>query len=111
MVKMLFRLISWLLWSFLLTHTAIAAPPNIVLILADDLGFTDTAPYGSEISTPHISKLADEGLLFTNYHTAASCAPTRSMLLTGVTVTATVSPTYPRRFPLLRQRTRITRGH
>lgn len=61
-----------------------AAPPNIVLILADDLGFSDTAPYGSEIATPAISALAAEGVQFTNYHTAASCAPTRGMLLTGV---------------------------
>ncbi len=58
--------------------------PNIVLILADDLGFSDTAPYGSEIATPSISELARQGLRFTNYHTAASCAPTRAMLLTGV---------------------------
>ncbi len=78
MVKLFFRLISCLLWSFLLTNNAFAASPNIVLILADDLGFTDTAPYGSEIQTPNISKLADEGLLFTNYHTAATCAPTRT---------------------------------
>ena len=58
--------------------------PNIVLILADDLGFTDSAPYGSEISTPALSELADNGIKFTNYHTAANCAPTRAMLLTGV---------------------------
>ncbi len=58
--------------------------PNIVLILADDLGFTDSAPYGSEISTPALSELADNGIKFTNYHTAANCAPTRAMFLTGV---------------------------
>ena len=58
--------------------------PNIVLILADDLGFTDISPFGSEISTPNIAKLASEGLSFTNYHTAGSCAPARAMLLTGV---------------------------
>lgn len=61
-----------------------AQQPNIVLILADDLGFTDIAPYGSEISTPSLTALANEGLRFTNYHTAASCAPARAMLLTGV---------------------------
>jgi arylsulfatase A-like enzyme len=61
-----------------------AAQPNIVLILADDLGFTDSAPYGGEISTPALSELADNGIKFTNYHTAASCAPSRAMLLTGV---------------------------
>ena len=59
-------------------------PPNIVLILADDLGFSDIAPYGSEISTPSLSALAAVGVSFTNYHTAANCAPARAMLLTGV---------------------------
>ena len=58
--------------------------PNIVLILADDLGYTDISPFGSEISTPNIARLAAEGLSFTNYHTAGSCAPARAMLLTGV---------------------------
>ena len=61
-----------------------AQQPNIVLILADDLGFTDIAPYGSEIRTPTLTALANEGIRFTNYHTAASCAPSRAMLLTGV---------------------------
>lgn len=61
-----------------------AEQPNIVLILADDLGFTDIAPYGSEISTPSLAALANEGIRFTNFHTAASCAPSRAMLLTGV---------------------------
>ena len=84
MLKILFRFIFCSILSFLLTNTAIAKPANIVLILADDLGFSDTAPYGSEIPTPTISRLADEGLVFTNYHTAASCAPTRGMLMTGV---------------------------
>jgi arylsulfatase/uncharacterized sulfatase len=58
--------------------------PNIVFILADDLGYTDIAPYGSEVNTPNLSALADQGLSFTNYHTAANCAPARAMLLTGV---------------------------
>ncbi|MEP0391885.1 MAG: arylsulfatase [Erythrobacter sp.] len=58
--------------------------PNIVFILADDLGYSDLAPYGSEISTPNLSVLADQGLVFTNYHTGPNCAPSRAMLLTGV---------------------------
>ena len=66
------------------TGSVHAASPNIVLILADDLGFTDTQPYGSEIETPNISRLANEGVIFTNYHTGASCAPSRAMLMTGV---------------------------
>ena len=60
------------------------SPPNVVLILADDLGFSDIAPYGSEINTPNLSALAASGVSFTNYHTAANCAPARAMLLTGV---------------------------
>lgn len=58
--------------------------PNIVFILADDLGFSDIAPYGSEVSTPTLSALANNGIRFTNFHTAANCAPARAMLLTGV---------------------------
>ncbi|NCZ63674.1 MAG: arylsulfatase, partial [Cellvibrionales bacterium] len=58
--------------------------PNIVLILADDLGFTDLGSYGSEIRTPTLDKLAAEGVRFSNFHTAANCAPARAMLLTGV---------------------------
>ena len=76
-----------------------AKPPNIVLILADDLGFYGYAPYGSEIPTPNISKLADEGLLFTNYHTAANCSPTRAMLLTGVDSHRNGVPNIPEAIP------------
>lgn len=64
--------------------TAVIQRPNIVFILADDLGFTDIAPYGSEVSTPTLSALAEQGVRFTNYHSAANCAPARAMLLTGV---------------------------
>ena len=58
--------------------------PNIVFLLADDLGYTDIAPYGSEVNTPTLQALADTGIRFSNYHTAANCAPARAMLLTGV---------------------------
>ncbi|MFB1034184.1 MAG: sulfatase-like hydrolase/transferase, partial [Sinobacterium sp.] len=58
--------------------------PNIVVILADDLGYSDIASYGSEINTPNLDQLAQQGLRFSNYYTSASCAPTRAMLLTGV---------------------------
>ena len=61
-----------------------AEQPNIIVILADDLGYSDIEPYGSEIQTPNLNQLAQEGLRFSNYHTTASCAPTRAMLLTGV---------------------------
>lgn len=58
--------------------------PNIVFILADDLGYTDIAPYGSEVNTPTLSALAERGVRFANYHSAANCAPARAMLLTGI---------------------------
>ena len=73
--------------------------PNIVFILADDLGFTDTAPYGSEINTPTISALASKGLRFSNYHTAGSCAPSRAMLLTGVDSHRAGVPNIPEMLP------------
>ena len=98
-VKLFLRFILCFAWSFLPINAAYAKPPNIVLILADDLGFTDTAPYGSEIATPSISRLADDGLVFTNYHTAASCAPTRGMLLTGVDSHRNGVPNIPEAIP------------
>jgi len=61
-----------------------ASRPNIVFILADDLGYTDIAPFGGEVRTPTLSALAEQGVRFANYHTAANCAPARAMLLTGV---------------------------
>lgn len=60
------------------------ARPNIVVLVADDWGFSDVGAFGSEISTPHIDALAREGMRFSNFHVAASCSPTRSMLLTGI---------------------------
>ena len=58
--------------------------PNIVLIVADDLGFSDLGAYGGEIRTPHLDALAANGVVLTNYHTAPTCGPTRAMLMTGV---------------------------
>jgi arylsulfatase A-like enzyme len=57
--------------------------PNLLLIVADDLGYADLGAYGGDIRTPNIDALAAGGLLFTGFHTAASCAPTRAMLLSG----------------------------
>ncbi len=58
--------------------------PNILFIVADDLGFADISRLGSEIQTPNIDAIADNGILFTRFYAASMCAPTRSMLLTGV---------------------------
>lgn len=57
--------------------------PNILLLVADDLGYADLGVYGSDIETPNIDALADRGLLFTQFHAAPLCAPTRAMLLSG----------------------------
>ncbi|WP_227937412.1 arylsulfatase [Alkalihalobacillus deserti] len=57
--------------------------PNIVVIMLDDLGFAQLGCYGSDISTPNIDKLAENGLRYNNFHTTAMCSPTRASLLTG----------------------------
>jgi arylsulfatase len=58
-------------------------PPNVLLILVDDLGFSDLGCYGGEIKTPHLDKLASDGLRFTQFNNCARCWPTRAALLTG----------------------------
>jgi arylsulfatase A-like enzyme len=58
--------------------------PNIVIILADDLGFADMGSFGGEIKTPSLDSLAKDGVRFTDFYTQATCSPTRSILLTGV---------------------------
>src|SRR5438093_11794426 len=58
-------------------------PPNIVIILADDLGFSDVGCYGGEIQTPNIDKLASNGLRFTQFYNTARCWPSRASILTG----------------------------
>lgn len=57
--------------------------PNILLLVADDLGYADLGSYGSDIRTPNLDALASEGLRFSRFHTAPLCAPTRAMLLSG----------------------------
>lgn len=66
------------------TAQAKASRPNIIIILADDLAYSDIGPYGGEISTPNLGALAAKGVTFTNFRTAPMCSPSRAMLLTGV---------------------------
>ena len=61
-----------------------AARPNVVVILADDLGWSDLGAYGGEIETPHLDALARGGVRFTQFYNTARCCPTRAALLTGV---------------------------
>ncbi|TWT51875.1 Arylsulfatase [Thalassoglobus neptunius] len=58
--------------------------PNIILIMSDDMGFSDIQPYGGEIQTPNLQQLADGGLRFTQFYNTARCCPTRASLLTGL---------------------------
>lgn len=82
--------------------TAPGKAPNIIVMLVDDLGFSDLGPFGSEIETPHIDQIADDGWVFTNYRTAPMCSPARAALLTGINphragfgFVAHVDPGYP----------------
>lgn len=58
--------------------------PNFVIIMADDLGFSDIGCYGAEIKTPNLDKLASKGVKFTQFYNAARCCPSRASLLTGM---------------------------
>lgn len=58
--------------------------PNILLIMADDMGYSDLGSFGSEINTPNLDRLAQEGIIFTQFYNAARCCPMRASLLTGL---------------------------
>jgi arylsulfatase A-like enzyme len=58
--------------------------PNILLIVADDMGYSDIGPFGGEIATPALDSLAEQGLQLTNFHVLPTCSPSRSVLLSGV---------------------------
>ena len=58
--------------------------PNIVFILVDDMGFSDIGCYGGEVNTPHLDRLAENGLRFANMYNTSKCFPSRACLLTGV---------------------------
>src|SRR3954464_10129171 len=60
------------------------ARPNIILILADDMGYSDIGCFGSEIATPNIDRLSAQGVRMTQFYNGARCCPTRASLLTGL---------------------------
>ena len=80
------RLLTLALLSFvcIASFTVAAGKPNIIVILADDMGFSDLGCYGSEIPTPNLDALAANGLRFTQFYNTARCCPTRAALLTGL---------------------------
>ncbi|MGM9452262.1 sulfatase-like hydrolase/transferase [Legionella bozemanae] len=61
-----------------------AKKSNFLLIVVDDMGYSDCKPFGGEIHTPKLVMLSEEGVRFRNFYTSSLCAPTRSLLLTGV---------------------------
>lgn len=82
--------------------TAPKGAPNVVIVIADDLGYSDLGCYGSEIPTPNIDKLASRGLRYTNFHVTPLCSPTRAALMTGrnshaagIGMVANVDPGFP----------------
>ena len=70
--------------DFRMDPNARADAPNIIVILADDLGYADISPYGAEIRTPNIQQLADTGVRYNHFTVTAMCSPTRAALLTGL---------------------------
>lgn len=84
-MRAMIRLCVSLAATFLVALPAAAAPkPNIVVILVDDMGFSDLGCYGSEIPTPNLDRLAAGGLRFTQFYNTGRCCPTRASLLTGL---------------------------
>ncbi len=73
-----------LFFALVTSGVAQAAPPNVLLIVADDMGYSDIGPFGGEIATPTLDTLAQEGLRLANFHVLASCSPSRSVLLSGM---------------------------
>ena len=63
---------------------SVAQRPNIVVILVDDMGFSDIGCYGAEIQTPNLDRLAENGMRFSQMYNCARCCPTRASLLTGL---------------------------
>ncbi|MCK5715235.1 MAG: sulfatase-like hydrolase/transferase, partial [Nitrosomonadaceae bacterium] len=86
MSKLIIRLFVLFCLFYLVLGVAHAKEtrPNILIIVADDMGYSDWGAFGGEIKTPNLDKLAGKGLRITQFYTAPTCSPTRSMLMTGI---------------------------
>jgi arylsulfatase A-like enzyme len=86
MVKTMWAICCVLLLAIGTAYAAEAKPtrPNVLLILADDVGFSDIGCYGGEIKTPNLDALAANGLRFTQFYNGSRCCPSRASLLTGL---------------------------
>ncbi len=82
-LKLLIVPLTLLLAVFAFPGVSLAQQPNILLIVADDLGYSDLGSFGGEIRTPVLDQLAEEGVRFSNFHVLPTCSPTRAALLSG----------------------------
>jgi arylsulfatase A-like enzyme len=81
------RVLRLVVFSVLMNSVALQAAetrPNIIVIMADDMGFSDLGCYGGEIQTPNLDRLATEGMRFTQFYNCALCGPSRASLMTGL---------------------------
>jgi arylsulfatase len=84
MIRLFSLLMVAAVWTWAATPAADPTRPNIIVILSDDMGFSDLGCYGGEINTPNLDALAAGGLRFTQFYNNARCCPTRASLLTGL---------------------------
>ncbi|GEM_PF-403595 len=92
--------VACLILSACTPHAEAAERPNILLIMADDLGYSDLGGYGGEIETPHLDRLATEGLRFSQFRATPMCSTTRVALMAGMSYPAADNGRYDRALPL-----------
>lgn len=100
-------LLAVLITAFVTVDAKATERPNIVVILADDLGYSDLGCYGGEIPTPHIDALAKGGARFTQMYNSARCCPTRASLMTGLYPTQAGIGDFTSNTPAKKQRPRL----
>ncbi|MDB4582675.1 arylsulfatase [Draconibacterium sp.] len=83
-IKLFFLVLSFIVYSCGIQVEESTSHPNIILIMSDDMGYSDIGCYGSEINTPNLDGLAENGLRFTQFYNTARCCPTRASLISGL---------------------------
>jgi len=84
LIALIVSFVAWLATAAQAQQQAKPPRPNIVVILVDDLGYSDLSCYGSEIPTPNIDRFAERGVRFTDFYNSARCCPSRATLMTGL---------------------------
>src|SRR5690606_26306627 len=75
---------AWVKYQESIAEKRTGDKPNIIFIMSDDVGYSDVGAFGSEIQTPNIDRLADEGIRFSHFYNMSKCEPSRSSLFTGL---------------------------